>query len=258
MPYQPVDVLQIEHDGPVAVVTMNNPEIRNAFVDAMHVAMREVWVHLALDRSVRTVVLTGAGKAFSAGGHIPNFILDYDDPLRRRESLRGARRLLDAMAEFPKPVVAAVNGAAVGLGCSVAVSCDVVYIAESAFMSDPHVSIGLVAGDGGAVTWPLLMSILKAKYYLLTGERIPAAECVELGLANFVVPDGELMSSAVELAHRLAKQPQQALEETKRAINLHVQAAIQRVAPYAFAAESESFSTDDIRRTVETFKSKSS
>ena len=90
MPYQPVDVLQIEHDGPVAVVTMNNPEIRNAFVDAMHVAMREVWVHLALDRSVRTVVLTGAGKAFSVGGHIPNFILDYDDPLRRRESLRGA------------------------------------------------------------------------------------------------------------------------------------------------------------------------
>jgi enoyl-CoA hydratase len=257
MAYQPVDELRIEQDGPVVVVTMNNPEIRNAFVDAMHEAMREVWGHLARDRSVRAVVLTGAGKAFSAGGHIPNFILDYDDPQRRRESLRGARRLLDAMAEFPKPIIAAVNGAAVGLGCSVAVSCDVVYAAESAFMSDPHVSIGLVAGDGGAVTWPLLMSILKAKYYLLTGERIPAAECVELGLANFVVPDDELMRSAVELAHRLAKQPQQALEETKRAINLHMQAAIQRVAPFAFAAESESFSTDDIRRTIETFKSKS-
>jgi enoyl-CoA hydratase/carnithine racemase len=257
MAYEPVDELRIEQDGPVVVVTMNNPEIRNAFVDAMHQGMREVWGHLARDRSVRAVVLTGAGKAFSAGGHIPNFILDYDDPQRRRESLRGARRLLDAMAEFPKPVIAAVNGAAVGLGCSVAVSCDVVYIAESAFMSDPHVSIGLVAGDGGAVTWPLLMSILKAKYYLLTGERIPAAECVELGLANFVVPDDALMKSAVELAHRLAKQPQQALEETKRAINLHVQAAIQRVAPFAFAAESESFSTDDIRRTIETFKSKS-
>ena len=102
MPYQPVDVLQIEHDGPVAVVTMNNPEIRNAFVDAMHVAMREVWVHLALDRSVRTVVLTGAGKAFSAGGHIPNFILDYDDPLRRRESLRGARRLTRRDGRVPQ------------------------------------------------------------------------------------------------------------------------------------------------------------
>jgi len=257
MPYAPIPELIIERDGPVAVVTLNKPELRNAFVDAMHVGMREIWMHLAEDRSVRAVVLTGAGKAFSAGGHIPNFILDFDDPQRRRESLRGARRLLDAMAEFPKPLIAAVNGPAVGLGCSVAVSCDVVYIAQSAFMSDPHVSVGLVAGDGGAVTWPLLMSILKAKYYLLTGERIPAAECVELGLANFVVPDEKLMGEALALAHRLAKQPQQALEETKRAINLHVQAAIQLVAPFAYAAESESFATDDIHRTIEGFKAKS-
>jgi enoyl-CoA hydratase len=256
MPYQPIPELLVERDGPVAIVTMNNPDIRNAFVDAMHEGMREIWGELAKDRSVRTVVLTGAGKAFSAGGHVPNFILDYDDPQRRRESLRGARRLLDAMAEFPKPLIGAVNGAAVGLGCSVAVSCDIVYIAESAFMADPHVSIGLVAGDGGAVTWPLLMSILKAKYYLLTGDRIPAAQCVELGLANFMVPDDQLMNSAVELAHRLAKQPQQAIEETKRAINLHVQAAINLVAPFAFSAESESFSTDDIRRPIEGFKNK--
>ena len=256
MPYAPTPELLIDHHGPVAVVTMNVPEIKNAFVDELHQAMREVWLHLAGDRSVRTVVLTGAGDAFSAGGHIPNFILDYDDPQRRRDSLRGARRLLDAMVEFPKPLIAAVNGPAVGLGCSVAVSCDIIYIAESAFMADPHVSVGLVAGDGGAVTWPLLMSILKAKYYLLTGERIPAAECVELGLANFVVPADKLMDEALGLAERLAKQPQQPLEETKRAINLHVQAAIQRVAPFAYAAESESFSTDDLRQTVENFKTK--
>jgi enoyl-CoA hydratase len=257
MPYAPVPELRIDHDGPVAIVTMNNPDMRNAFVDALHEAMREVWDHLAADRSVRAVVLTGAGRAFSAGGHIPNFVRDYEDPQHRRESLRGARRLLDAMVEFPKPLVAAVNGPAVGLGCSVAVSCDIVYIAEGAFMSDPHVSIGLVAGDGGAVTWPLLMSVLKAKYYLMTGEQIPAADCVDLGLANFVVPADALMESAIGLANRLAQQPQQAIEETKRAINLHMQAAIQLVAPFAFAAESESFSTDDIRQTIEKFKSKS-
>jgi enoyl-CoA hydratase/carnithine racemase len=256
MPYVPTTELLVEHDGPVALVTMNVPDQRNAFVDELHEAMREVWGHLAADRSVRTAVLTGAGKAFSAGGHIPNFLLDYDDPQRRRESLRGARRLLDAMVEFPKPLIAAVNGPAVGLGCSVAVSCDVVYIGESAFMADPHVSVGLVAGDGGAVTWPLLMSILKAKYYLLTGDRISADQCVELGLANFVVPDDQLLTEAHALARRLAEQPQQALEETKRAVNLHVQAAIQRVAPFAFAAESESFSSDDVRRTVESFKAK--
>jgi enoyl-CoA hydratase len=256
MSYTPVPELLLEHQGPVALVTLNRPEILNAFVEALHQGMREIWAHLASDRTVRAVVLTGAGRAFSAGGHIPNFILDYEDPQRRRESLRGARRLLDAMAEFPKPLIAAVNGPAIGLGCSVAVSCDVIFIARSAFMSDPHVSVGLVAGDGGAVTWPLLMSILKAKYYLLTGERIPAEQCVELGLANFAVPDEQVVPEALELAQRLARQPQQALEETKRALNLHVQAAIQRVAPFAFAAESESFATDDLRRTIKSFSGK--
>jgi enoyl-CoA hydratase len=256
MSHTPIPELLVERHGPVALVTMNKPEILNAFVDALHQGMREIWGELAADRSVRSVVLTGAGRAFSAGGHIPNFVLDYEDPQRRRESLRGARRLLDAMAEFPKPLIGAVNGPAIGLGCSVAVSCDVIFIAQSAFMSDPHVSVGLVAGDGGAVTWPLLMSILKAKYYLLTGDRIPAADCVELGLANFAVPDDQVVAKALELAQRLARQPQQALEETKRAINLHVQAAIGRVAPFAFAAESESFATDDLRRTIENFKRK--
>jgi enoyl-CoA hydratase len=256
MTYTPIPELLVEHHGPVALVTLNKPQILNAFVDELHQGMREIWGHLAADRSVRAAVLTGAGRAFSAGGHIPNFILDYEDPQRRRESLRGARRLLDAMAEFPKPLIGAVNGPAIGLGCSVAVSCDVIFIAQGAFMSDPHVSVGLVAGDGGAVTWPLLMSILKAKYYLLTGDRIPAADCVELGLANFAVPDDQVVARALELAQRLARQPQQALEETKRAINLHVQAAIQRVAPFAFAAESESFSTDDLRRSIDDFKNK--
>ena len=254
MPYQPIDELRIEHRGPVALVTMNNPESRNAFSDEMHVAMREVWEHLALDASVRTLVLTGAGRAFSAGGNIPGFIRDFEDPQRRRETLRHARRLLEAMAECPKPVIAAVNGPAVGLGCSVAVSCDVVFMAEGTFMADTHVNVGLVAGDGGTAIWPLLTSLLKAKYYLLTGDRIPAADCVELGLANFAVPDVEVVDRALELAERLARQPQQALEETKRALSLHVQRAVQLVAPFALAAESESFHTEEVRRTVEEFK----
>jgi enoyl-CoA hydratase/carnithine racemase len=256
MPYQPIPELLIEHRGSVALVTMNNPEGRNAFSDAMHVAMREVWEHLALDASVRSVVLTGAGKAFSAGGNIPGFIRDYEDPQRRRETMRNARRLLEAIAECPKPVIAAVNGPAVGLGCSVAVSCDIVLIAESTFMADTHVSLGLVAGDGGTAIWPLLMSLHKAKYYLLTGERIPATDCVTLGLANFAVPDAELQARALALAERLASQPQQALEETKRALSLHAQRAIQLVAPFALAAESESFTTEEIRRTIENFKKK--
>lgn len=253
MPYAPTPHILLEQDGPVAIVTLNNPEMRNAFLDDMHIGMQEIWGHLGDDDSVRAVVLTGAGKAFSAGGNIPGFIKDYEDPEHRRRSLRWAKRLMEAMAEFHKPIVAAINGPAVGLGCSVAVGCDIVYIAESTFMADTHVSIGLVCGDGGAVAWPLLMSFLKAKEYLLTGDRIPAKQCVELGLANHAVPDDELMDAAMAMARKLAAQPVQALQETKRALNLHLQAAIARVAPFALAAEAESFATDDIRRTIEKF-----
>jgi enoyl-CoA hydratase len=256
VPYAPTPYLLVETDGPVTIITMNNPDMRNAFVDDLHEAMQEIWTHLAADHSVRAVVLTGAGKAFSAGGDIPGFIRSYEDPDHRRLSLRGARRLMDAMAEFPKPVVAAVNGPAVGLGCSVAVSCDLVLIAESAYIADTHVSIGLVCGDGGAAAWPLMMGLLKAKEYLLTGDRIPAAEAVAIGLANRVVPDDQLMKEATALAHRLASQPPQAIQETKRALNLHLQAAIALVAPFALSAEAESFATDDIRHTIETFKKK--
>ena len=120
-------------------------------------------------------------------------------------------------------------------------------------MSDPHVDIGLVAGDGGAVLWPMYMSVLKAKYYLMTGERIPAKECIDLGLANKAIPGDKLMEEAIALASRLAKKPQQAMEETKRAVNLHLQQAALLVAPFACIAEQESFSSEDIRSTIESF-----
>lgn len=256
MPYAPTPHLLVEQDGPVTTLTLNNPDMLNAFLDDMHEAMQEIWLHLAKDPSVRSVVLTGAGRAFSAGGNIPGFIRDYEDQEHRRISLRGAQRLMEAMAEFPKPVVAAVNGPAVGLGCSVAVGCDIVLIAESTYMADTHVNIGLVCGDGGAVAWPLLMSFLKAKEYLLLGDRIPAAECVQLGLANHVVPDDQLMDKAREYADRLAAQPRQAVQETKRALNLHLQAAISMVAPFALSAEAESFGTDDLKATIDSFKKK--
>jgi enoyl-CoA hydratase len=246
----------VEQDGAVVTLTINNPDMRNAFLDDMHEALREIWWHLSEDDSVRAVVITGAGKAFSAGGDIPSFIRSYEDNEYRRRSLRGARRLMEAQAEFPKPVVAAVNGAAVGLGCNVALMSDIVYMAESAFLADTHVSIGLVCGDGGAVFWPLLMGLLRCKEYLLTGDRIPAAKAVELGLANHVVPDAELMDQAKAMAERLAAQPHQAIQETKRALNLHLQEMILRAAPFALSAESESFTTQDIKNTIDNFKKK--
>jgi len=256
MPYFATPHIIVEGDGPVTTVTLNNPAERNALREDMHQALQDIWWHLEADRSVRAVVLTGAGKAFSAGGHIPTFIKSYEDPEYLRLTQRGALRLMTAQAEFPKPIVAAVNGPAVGLGCNLALACDLVVMAESAFLADTHVSIGLVAGDGGAVFWPILMGLLRCKEYLLTGDRIPAAKALELGLTNRVVPDGEVLEQAHALARRLAQQPQQAVQETKRALNMHVQAMIDRVAPFALMAEAESFGTDDIRRTIEQFNNK--
>jgi enoyl-CoA hydratase len=243
----------VEQEGAVVTITLNNPDMRNAFLEDMHDGMREIWWKLGEDDSVRAVVVTGAGKAFSAGGDIPAFIKSYESVDYRRRTLRGARRLMEAQAEFHKPVVAAVNGPAVGLGCNLALLSDIVYIADSAFLADTHVSIGLVCGDGGAVFWPILMGLLRCKEYLLTGDRIPAAKAVELGLANKAVPDDELLATATAMAERLADQPAQALQETKRALNLHLQDYILRVAPFALQAEAESFTTDDIKRTIDKF-----
>lgn len=172
--------------------------------------------------------------------------------------MRTARLLVDHILGCHLPVIAAVNGPAVGLGCSIAVACDIVLLSEEAYLADTHVNVGLVAGDGGVVAWPLMMSILKAKEYLFTGERISPRMAVELGLANRVVAADQLMPEAIALAEKLAAQPPQALQETKRSINLHLQHAALNVLPYALSAETESFSSAEIAETARRFAARKS
>lgn len=249
--------LLVECDGAVRVVTLNRPEVLNAANQALHDALTDVWRHLAADPGARAVVLTGAGRAFSAGGDLTHFAdLWHDRALRRRE-LDDARRLLAEMVDFPLPVVAAVNGPAVGLGCNLAVCSDIVLMAQSAFLADPHVGVGLTAADGGAPAWPVLMGLLRAKEYLLTSDRIPAARAVAIGLANRVVPDGELRAEALALAHRLAAQPPQAVQSTKRALNLHLKRAMAGVLEFALSEEFDSFDAPEHRALVESFLERS-
>lgn len=247
------EVLRIESDGPVRILTMNRPDSLNSVTDDLHSALAGVWQEIARDREARAVVLTGAGRAFSAGGDVPGFLETIRDADHRREGMREAGRLVSEMLRFHLPVVAAVNGPAVGLGASLTVMCDIVYMAESAYLSDPHAAMGLAAGDGGAVTWPAMMSILRAKEYLFTGDRIPADEALRLGLANRVLPDGEVLSEAIAFAQRLAALPAQSIQDTKRAINLHLQDAATRVLPFALMAEELSFTTDDVGRLAQRF-----
>ncbi|WP_128422880.1 enoyl-CoA hydratase/isomerase family protein [Frankia sp. EI5c] len=249
--------LLVEADGPIRIITMNRPDELNSFDDALHTNMRRVWDLLIDDHEARAVVLTGAGRAFSAGGYLPNFIRNNRDAAARRADVREAERLARAMISCELPVVAALNGPAVGLGCSLAVMTDFVVMAEDTFISDPHVSIGLVAGDGGAVTWPLMMSLLKAKEYILLGDRIPAAAAERLGLCNRVVPRADVLTTALEVAHRFAALPVQALRDTKRALNMPLLDAANSVLGFALAAECESFGTDDIKAKVEEFLARS-
>lgn len=248
--------LLVEKQGGVRVLTMNAPEQLNSVDGALHHALYNVWDVLAEDPDAGAVVLTGAGRAFCAGGNLPYLQRVHDDPVERRASVRGAERLARAMINSEVPIVAAVNGPAIGLGASLAVMCDLVVIADDAFMSDPHVNVGLVAGDGGAVSWPLMMSLLKAKEHLFLGTRIPADECVQLGLANRVTSAADVMPTALELAQRLAAQPRQALRDTKRALNFHLRQAADVVLDFALAAESESFAGDDVLATIDRLRNK--
>jgi enoyl-CoA hydratase len=251
--YDLPDELSLTAEGPIRILTLNRPDQLNAVNHTLHHALGRVWLQMQEDEEARAVVITGAGKAFSAGGDFEMMRRLTTDSPYRHATLLDARRIATEMIDFPLPVVAAVNGAAVGLGCSLAVLSDVVLMSDRAFFSDPHVSIGLVAADGGALAWPSFMSLLKAKEYLLTGEKIPAQTAVELGLANRVVSHDDLMDEARALALRLAERPWRAVRDTKRALNAHLSRSVRGVIDFAFAAESETFTSDEFAATIEKF-----
>jgi enoyl-CoA hydratase/carnithine racemase len=240
----PSEVL-LSEDGPVRIVTMNRPSDLNAANAAMHRGLTEVWRTIAADTDARAAVLTGAGRAFSAGADFAWLREIQADADYAAEVTDEARALLVEMVRFPLPLVAAVNGPAVGLGCSLAIGCDIVLLSDRAFLADPHVSVGLVAGDGGAALWPLMTSLLRAKEFVFTGDRIAPELAVQLGLANRVVPDDELGDQARALAHRLARQPRRALVDTKRAMNVHVEKAMSGVLDVALLAERQSMTSAD-------------
>lgn len=249
--------IAVNAEGPVRVVTLSDPDNLNAFSEVMHESFTALWSHLAKDPEARAVVLTGAGRAFSAGGSFEDFDRRRTDLAFRTRSMEQASEIVNAMLDFALPVVAAVNGPAVGLGCTIVQLCDIVFMAEKAFIADPHVSVALVAGDGGATGWPANTSLLRVKQYLLTGDRIPADVAVDLGLANFVVPGDALAGEALAFAQRLAAQPPQAVQETKRVLNQHLKANAERTLAMGLAAETASHDTPEYKASAEAMRPKS-
>jgi enoyl-CoA hydratase len=238
-------------DG-VVLATLNRPDRLNAVNARMHHELAWLPRDADDDRSVKAVVLTGAGRAFCAGGDFgPQ--TDGDDDVM---TLEEARQIVDHVLECSTPIISAVNGYAMGLGATVALLADVVYAARSATFADTHVVMGIGAGDGGQLIWPLLMGVNRAKYFLMTGERLGAEEAERLGLVSFVVDDGTVVDEALALAARLAAGPTRAISASKVAINAYMRMISSVVMPLSLSAEGHTLASVDHREAVRAFQEK--
>jgi enoyl-CoA hydratase/carnithine racemase len=240
--------IDVRAEDALRIITLNRPDSLNSVNDSLHSGLARIWQRLSGDRTARAAVLTGAGRAFSAGGDFAYLQELASDADLRAKTIADGREIVLGMARCRIPVIAAVNGPAVGLGCSLVALSDIVYIAEDAYLADPHVQVGLVAADGGPLTWPLHISLLLAKEYALTGTRIRADRAVELGLANHAVADP--FAEAMTCAKKILELPQQAVESTKRVLNIHLERTVLASLDYALSAEHQSFTTDDFRSII--------
>ncbi len=248
----------VEQREGVATITLNRPERLNAIDDEMHRTLEELFVEMDRDSEIRAMVITGAGRAFCSGGDVKN--MDHDQkgakPRTDFAPTRHGRHLLRNLLECEPPIIAAVNGDAVGLGASIALLCDVIYAAETARIGDTHVRVGLAAGDGSAVIWSMLCGVARAKQYLLTGDLVPAREAERIGLVNAVVPPGKAYEEAWKFAKRLADGPVQAIKWTKYAVNKLIKDQMNLTLDTSLALESLTFLTEDHREASRAFVEK--
>ena len=238
----------------VAIATLNRPEKLNAINARMHTELTTLTLDAEDDPDVKVLLVTGAGRAFCAGG---DFGSQQSSPVTGGgQTMREARQLVDNLLDCSKPVISAVNGYAMGLGANFALLADVVVAAREATFADTHVRMGIGAGDGGQVIWPLLMGVNRAKYFLMTGDRVSAEEAERLGLVNFVVEDAELMPKALAIAERLASGPARAIAASKVPINQYLKMVSNLVLPLSLSLEGATMATADAREAAQAFREK--
>jgi enoyl-CoA hydratase/carnithine racemase len=259
MDYSQYRTIIVQKANKVATITLNRPDRLNAVGDGMHEELEDVFGRLNGDAEVNAVLLTGAGRAFCAGGDISTMGGERDSgprPAPQISMSRGPRRLILNILEVEAPIVVAMNGDAVGLGATLALFGDIIVASENARIGDTHVRMGLVAGDGGAVIWPLMVGVHKAKEALLLGELIPAPDAERIGLLNHVVPADEVLPKARELAERLAAGPTWAVRWTKSSINKLVRERMNLILDASLAFEALTVTTEDHREAAQAWMEK--
>ncbi len=240
-------------------VAFNRPDRLNALNAVMHDELRQLFGRIERDTEVDVVVLTGNGSAFCVGADFDQMEENlarggYEDG--HPGLMTGSARMARSILAVRQPMVAAVNGHAIGLGATLALFCDIVFMAEGARIGDPHVKAGIVAGDGGPVLWPMLVGANRAKEYLMTGDLLTAAEAERIGLVNHVIAGDDLEEAAMAMARKLAAGPQIALRFNKRIVNKDLEDRVNRLYDLSLALEGLTFYTADHREAVQAFLDK--
>ena len=248
--------IKVERQGKVLEVIFNRPDKLNAVDEQMHGELACLFADISNDSGCEVVILTGAGRAFSAGGDIDWMQKMIDIPNSFEKTAREAKQIINTLLDCQKPIIAKINGHATGLGATIALFCDVIFASEAAKIGDPHVSVGLVAGDGGAVIWPQLIGYARAKEYLLTGDLISASEASRIGLINYAVPTTDLDAKVKEFADRLAAGATKSISWTKASINIGLKQLVQSVLETSLAYEAMSSRTADHQEAVNAFREK--
>lgn len=256
MDYSHYRKIVFRRDGKVLHATFNRPEVLNAFDAEMDQEVGRLFDDVARDDATNVLVLTGAGKAFSAGGDIEHMQTVIDNPQLFLDGLRNGKKLLFSMLDCPKTIIAKVNGAAMGLGATIALFSDLVYAARHAKIADPHVKVGYAAGDGGAVIWPALLGPARAKRYLLTGDVLTGEQAAAIGLVNEAVASEDLDRTVDEIAQRIATGASLAIQFTKMSVNVTLKQQLVSVIDASFAYEALSGRTADHQEAVNAFREK--
>ena len=264
MDYSRYSTLSVDKKDGIATLTLNRPDALNAIANnqpesVSHREVEDIWLDLASDAEIRVIILTGAGKAFSAGGNVKAMAKRSVSPegwTHAVNTTRDAKRLLGNMLDVPQPIIAAVNGHAMGLGVTLAVMSDITVISETAKVGDTHVRVGLVAGDGGTVAWPLILGVNRAKDFLMRGKVIDGREAERIGLMNYAVPADQVMATAMEIAEDLNGLPPLAVRWTKASINQTLKAQFVQAMDGAIAYEALSMVSRDHSEAAHAFAEK--